>query len=36
MPLVDTALVLALLAAIAGVAFARRAWGDEGGDRDGP
>lgn len=26
MPLVDTALVLALLAAIAGVAFARRAW----------
>jgi multicomponent Na+:H+ antiporter subunit F len=26
MPLVDAALVLALLAAIAGVAFARRAW----------
>lgn len=26
MPLVDTALVLALLAAIAGVAFARRGW----------
>lgn len=34
MPLVDTALVLALLAAIAGVAFARRAWGRSGGDDD--
>ncbi len=29
MPLVDAALVLALLAAIAGVAFALRAWGDD-------
>lgn len=29
-PLVDVALVLALLAAIAGIAFAYRAWGDEG------
>jgi multicomponent Na+:H+ antiporter subunit F len=32
--LLDAALVLALLAAIGGVAFARRAWGDEGNDRD--
>lgn len=32
MPLVDTALVLALLAAIAGVAFARRAWEGRGQD----
>lgn len=32
-PLVDAALILALLAAIAGVAFALRAWGrEEGGD----
>lgn len=30
MPLVDAALVLALLAAIAGVAFALRAWGRKG------
>jgi multicomponent Na+:H+ antiporter subunit F len=36
MPLVDVAFVLALLAAIAGVAFALRAWGGDGGDRDGP
>ncbi len=36
MPLVDAALILALLAAIAGVAFARRAWGEEGGGYDGP
>jgi multisubunit Na+/H+ antiporter MnhF subunit len=35
MPLVDTALVLALLAAIAGVAFARRAWDRAGGGHDG-
>ncbi|MBM4181676.1 MAG: pH regulation protein F [Betaproteobacteria bacterium] len=34
MPLVDTALVLALLAAIAGVAFARRAWQAAGRDDD--
>jgi multicomponent Na+:H+ antiporter subunit F len=34
MPLVDTALVLALLAAIAGVAFARRAWHASGRDDD--
>ena len=34
MPLVDTALILALLAAIAGVAFARRAWGRTG-EEDG-
>lgn len=34
MPLVDTALVLALLAAIAGVAFARRAWRTTGRDDD--
>lgn len=34
-PLVDAALVLALLAAIAGVAFALRAWGRES-DEDGP
>lgn len=34
MPLVDTALVLALLAAIAGVAFARRAWDRAGGGHD--
>ncbi|MBM4182280.1 MAG: pH regulation protein F [Betaproteobacteria bacterium] len=34
MPLVDTALVLALLAAIAGVAFARRAWHVSGRDDD--
>lgn len=33
-PLVDAALVLALLAAIAGVAFAHRAWREEGGDGD--
>ena len=32
-PLVDVALVLALLAAIGGIAFAKRAWqGEEGGD----
>lgn len=30
--LLDAALVLALLAAIGGIAFARRAWGKEGGD----
>lgn len=35
MPLVDAALVLALLAAIAGVAFALRAWWGDGGGRDG-
>ena len=35
MPLVDTALVLALLAAIAGVAFARRTWDKSGGGHDG-
>ncbi len=34
MPLVDIALVLALLAAIAGVAFARRAWHPAGRDDD--
>lgn len=34
MPLVDVALVLALLAAIAGIAFARRAWFGEGGEDD--
>lgn len=34
MPLVDTALVLALLAAIAGVAFARRGWDRGGGGHD--
>lgn len=34
MPLVDAALVLALLAAIAGVAFARRAWNESGRDDD--
>lgn len=32
--LVDVALTLALLAAIAGVAFSRRAWGREGGRND--
>lgn len=32
---VDAALVFALLAAITGAAFARRAWREEGG-RDGP
>ncbi len=31
-PLLDAALVLALLAAIGGVAFAQRAWGREGDD----
>ena len=34
MPLVDAALVLALLAAIAGVAFAQRAWGSDADGRD--
>lgn len=34
-PLVDAALILALLAAIAGVVFALRAWGREG-EGDGP
>lgn len=33
-PLVDVALVLALLAAIGGIAFARRAWHAEDNDRD--
>jgi multicomponent Na+:H+ antiporter subunit F len=33
--LVDVALVLALLAAIAGVAFVRRAWGREAEEHDG-
>lgn len=33
-PLVDAALVLALLAAIAGIAFANRAFSGEGGDGD--
>lgn len=32
--LVDVALTLALLASIAGVAFARRAWGREGENHD--
>jgi multicomponent Na+:H+ antiporter subunit F len=32
--LVDTALVLALLAAISGIAFAKRAWGEENNDDD--
>lgn len=36
MPLVDTALVLALLAAIAGVAFARLGWKKGQGDHDEP
>lgn len=36
MPLVDTALVLALLAAIAGVAFARLGWKKAEGDHDEP
>jgi multicomponent Na+:H+ antiporter subunit F len=31
-PIVDVALVLALLAAIAGIAFARRAWQPSGSD----
>lgn len=34
--LMDAALVLALLAAIAGVAFARRAWTQQGGGHDDP
>ncbi len=34
MPLVDVALVLALLAAITGIAFARRAWLEQGGGDD--
>jgi multicomponent Na+:H+ antiporter subunit F len=33
-PLIDVALVLALLAAIGGIAFAKRAWHVEGNDRD--
>ena len=33
--LVDVALTLALLAAIAGVAFAKRAWGRKGDKHDG-
>lgn len=33
-PLIDVALVLALLAAIGGVAFAKRAWHAEGNDHD--
>lgn len=33
-PLVDVALVLALLAAITGIAFAKRAWHGEGGGDD--
>lgn len=33
-PLVDVALVLALLAAIGGIAFAKRAWHTGGHDRD--
>jgi multicomponent Na+:H+ antiporter subunit F len=33
-PLIDVALVLALLAAIGGIAFAKRAWHGEGNDRD--
>ncbi len=32
--LLDAALVLALLAAIGGIAFAKRAWGEEGDDGD--
>jgi multicomponent Na+:H+ antiporter subunit F len=36
MPLVDAALVLALLAAIAGVAFARLGWNNVEDDHDGP
>jgi multicomponent Na+:H+ antiporter subunit F len=36
MPLVDVALVLALLAAIAGVAFAQRGWKDREEDHDDP
>jgi multicomponent Na+:H+ antiporter subunit F len=32
--LIDVALVLALLAAIGGIAFAKRAWHVEGDDRD--
>lgn len=32
--LLDAALVLALLAAIGGIAFAQRAWGAEGNDHD--
>ena len=32
--LVDVALVLALLAAIGGIAFARRAWQDVEGEHD--
>lgn len=32
--LLDAALVLALLAAIGGIAFAKRAWGKEPGDAD--
>ncbi|MCS6787650.1 MAG: monovalent cation/H+ antiporter complex subunit F [Thiobacillaceae bacterium] len=35
MPIVDAALVLALLAAITGVAFALRAWSAEGEDDGG-
>lgn len=34
--LLDVALVLALLAAIAGIAFAERAWGHGRNDRDAP
>lgn len=33
-PLVDVALVLALLAAIGGIAFAKRAWHAEGNEHD--
>lgn len=33
--LVDVALTLALLAAIAGLAFSQRAWGEKGGKHDG-
>lgn len=33
-PLIDVALVLALLAAIGGIAFAKRAWHAEGNDHD--
>jgi multicomponent Na+:H+ antiporter subunit F len=36
MPLVDTALVLALLAAIAGLAFARLGWKRTGAKHDDP